>query len=191
MRDQQRKYEAAESDYARISRQLDEFDTRTEALRAEAQQLMLQVEEANAEIRTITEQNAGSESQLAVLQNETEHANEQIRSASDELTRAGEGAKGLRRKRTSTAEITQLQTVLQNLDAEADKLRQQLNTLEQQALQSGERREIVSAAMARMQQNATALQVRGAGLQSAVEAARAQLNGLKNQEAAAGDVAQN
>ena len=33
VRDQQRKYEAAESDYARISRQLDEFDTRTEALR--------------------------------------------------------------------------------------------------------------------------------------------------------------
>ena len=88
VRDQQRKYEAAESDYARISRQLDEFDTRTEALRAEAQQLMLQVEEANAEIRTITEQNAGSESQLAVLQNETEHANEQIRSASDGVQRA-------------------------------------------------------------------------------------------------------
>ncbi len=173
VRDQQRKYEAAESDYARISRQLDEFDTRTEALRAEAQQLMLQVEEANAEIRTITEQNAGSESQLAVLQNETEHANEQIRSASDELTRAGEGAKGMQEADEHKAEITQLQTVLQNLDAEADKLRQQLNTLEQQALQSGERREIVSAAMARMQQNATALQVRGAGLQSAVEAARA------------------
>ena len=191
VRDQQRKYEAAESDYARISRQLDEFDTRTEALRAEAQQLMLQVEEANAEIRTITEQNAGSESQLAVLQNETEHANEQIRSASDELTRAGEGAKGIAQEADEhKAEMTQLQTVLQNLDAEADKLRQQLNTLEQQALQSGERREIVSAAMARMQQNATALQVRGAGLQSAVEAARAQLNGLKNQEAAAGDVAQ-
>ena len=45
VRDQQRKYEAAESDYARISRQLDEFDTHTETLRAEAQQLMLQVEE--------------------------------------------------------------------------------------------------------------------------------------------------
>ena len=191
VRDQQRKYEAAESDYARISRQLDEFDARTEALRAEAQQLMLQVEEANAEIRTITEQNAGSESQLAVLQNETEHANEQIRSASDELTRAGEGAKGIAQEADEhKAQIAQLQTVLQNMDAEADKLRQQLNTLEQQALQSGERREIVSAAMARMQQNATALQVRGAGLQSAVEAARAQLNGLKNQEAAAGDVAQ-
>ena len=98
------------------------------------------------------------------MQNETEHANEQIRSASDELTRAGEGAKGIAQEADEhKAEITQLQTVLQNLDAEADKLRQQLNTLEQQALQSGERREIVSAAMARMQQNATALQVRGGG----------------------------
>ena len=61
--------------------------------------------------------------------------------------------------------------MLQNLDAEADKLRQQLNTLEQQALQSGERREIVSAAMARMQQNALPRRCGGAGLQSAVEAA--------------------
>ena len=42
VRDQQRKYEAAESDYARISRQLDEFDTHTETLRAEAQQLCQQ-----------------------------------------------------------------------------------------------------------------------------------------------------
>lgn len=64
--------------------------------------------------------------------------------------------------------------MLQNLDAEADKLRQQLNTLEQQALQSGERREIVSAAMPACSR-ITALQVRGAGLQPAVEAARAQL----------------
>ena len=72
-----------------------------------------QVEEANAEIRTITEQNAGSESQLAVLQNETEHANEQIRSASDELTRAGEGAKGITQEADEhKAEITQLQTCL-------------------------------------------------------------------------------
>ena len=33
-RDQQRRYEAAEADYQRLSRQLDEFDARTEALRA-------------------------------------------------------------------------------------------------------------------------------------------------------------
>ena len=55
VRDQQRRYEAAESDHARLSRQLDEFDARTEALRGEAQQLMLAVEQANADIRALTE----------------------------------------------------------------------------------------------------------------------------------------
>ena len=55
LRDQQRKYEAAQADHARLSRQLDEFDAKSEALRTEAQQLMLAVEEANGQIRAITE----------------------------------------------------------------------------------------------------------------------------------------
>ena len=60
LRDQQRKYEAAQADYDRLSRQLDEFDEKSASLRAEAQQLMLAVEQANADIRAITEANAGS-----------------------------------------------------------------------------------------------------------------------------------
>ena len=67
LRDQQRKYEAAQADYDRLSRQLDEFDEKSASLRAEAQQLMLAVEQANADIRAITEANAGSESEIAVL----------------------------------------------------------------------------------------------------------------------------
>ena len=65
LRDQQRKYEAAQADYDRLSRQLDEFDEKSASLRAEAQQLMLAVEQANADIRAITEANAGSESEIA------------------------------------------------------------------------------------------------------------------------------
>ena len=49
----------------RLSRQLDEFDEKSASLRAEAQQLMLAVEQANADIRAITEANAGSESEIA------------------------------------------------------------------------------------------------------------------------------
>lgn len=67
LRDQQRKYEAAQADYDRLSRQLDEFDEKSASLRAEAQQLVLAVEQANADIRAITEANAGSESEIAVL----------------------------------------------------------------------------------------------------------------------------
>ena len=70
LRDQQRRYEAAQADYDRLSRQLDAFDEQSAALREEAQQLMLTVEQANTDIRTITEANAGSESEIAVLKNE-------------------------------------------------------------------------------------------------------------------------
>ena len=63
--------------------------------REEAQQLMLQVEQANADIRALTEAGAGSDSQIAVLRNENEHAQAQIRDAEAELARAGEGAKGI------------------------------------------------------------------------------------------------
>ncbi len=59
LRDQQRKYEAAEADYDRLSRQLDAFDENAD-LREETQQLMLKVEQANADIRAITEANAAA-----------------------------------------------------------------------------------------------------------------------------------
>ncbi len=89
---------------------------------------MLQVEQANADIRAITEQTPGSESEIAVLKNESEHSVPHRPSASDELERAGQGAKGIAQEADEhKAAITKLQTVLQKLDAGVDKLRQQLN----------------------------------------------------------------
>ena len=190
VRDQQRRYEAAESDYARLSRQLDEFDQKSEALREEAQQLMLQVEQANADIRALTEAGAGSDSQIAVLKNENEHAQAQIRDAEAELARAGEGTKGIEAEaQTHRAAIETLRAQLQQAEAAISDLRAQMNALEQQALQSGERRDVVEAAMARLQDAATTMKVRAASLTSAAEAARTQLDGLRNQAAAASGAA--
>ena len=98
VRDQQRRYEAAESDYGRLSKQLDEFDARTEALRAEAQKLMLDVEQANADIRALTEAGAGRDSALAVLRNENEHARAQRPNG----PAPAKAQKGLKPKRPST-----------------------------------------------------------------------------------------
>ena len=67
VRDQQRKFEAAQADYERLSRQLDEFDEKSAALREEAQQLVLQVEQANADIRAVTEANAGTGQTLRAI----------------------------------------------------------------------------------------------------------------------------
>ena len=64
---------------------------------------MLAVEQANADIRAITEANAGSESEIAVLKNESEHSRFRIDEANTELERAGRAAKALTARPRTTA----------------------------------------------------------------------------------------
>ena len=172
LRDQQRKYEAAQADYDRLSRQLDEFDEKSASLRAEAQQLMLAVEQANADIRAITEANAGSESEIAVLKNESEHSRFRIDEAASELERAGQGRESIEREAADhRAAIETLKSGMAGLDARVAELREALRALEEKAAASGERRDVIDAAMARLQDTATAARVSAASAQSAGEAA--------------------
>ena len=191
VRDQQRRYEAAESDYGRLSKQLDEFDARTEALRAEAQKLMLDVEQANADIRALTEAGAGRDSALAVLRNENEHARAQIAEAEAERARAGEGAKGIEAETAEhEAAIQALREAVAKADEQLAGLRGRLNALEQQALQSGQRQDVLNAAIARQQEVATACKVQAASLESSLSASQTQLDALRTQAGAAGAAAE-
>ena len=172
LRDQQRKYEAAPADYDRLSRQLDEFDEKSASLRAEAQQLMLAVEQANADIRAITEANAGSESEIAVLKNESEHSRFRIDDATSELERAGQGRESIEREAADHRAASEtLKSGMAGLDARVAELREALRALEEKAAASGERRDVIDAAMARLQDTATAARVSAASAQSAGEAA--------------------
>ena len=191
VRDQQRRYEAAESDYGRLSKQLDEFDARTEALRAEAQKLMLDVEQANVDIRALTEAGAGRDSALAVLRNENEHARAQIAEAEAEQARAGEGAKGIEAETAEhEAAIQALRAAVAKADEQLAGLRGRLNALEQQALQSGQRQDVLNAAIARQQEVATACKVQAASLESSLSASQTQLDALRTQAGAAGAAAE-
>ena len=189
LRDQQRRYEAAQADYDRLSRQLNAFDEQSAALREEAQQLMLTVEQANTDIRTITEANAGSESEIAVLKNESEHSRFRIDEANTELQRAGQGRESIEREAADhRAAIEALRTGMAALDAA---LREALHALEEKAAASGARRDVIDAARARLQDTATAAKVRAASAQSAGQAAadrlteaRAQAEALQNAAAA-------
>ena len=60
MRDQQRRYETAECDYNRLTEEIQAIDAETEEIRNEMTRLTLEVEQYNAEIRSITEEIAGS-----------------------------------------------------------------------------------------------------------------------------------
>ena len=57
------------------------------------------------------------------------------------------------------------------LDTRVAELREALHALEEKAAASGERRDVIDAAMARLQDTATAARVRAASAQSAGEAA--------------------
>ena len=182
VRDQQRKFEAARADYERLSRQLDEFDEKSAALREEAQQLVLQVEQANADIRAVTEANAGSESEIAVLKNESEHSRFRIDEATGELERAGQGRQSIETEAAGhKAAIEKLHGEVAALDARVAELRAELRALEEKAAASGQRRDVIDAAIARLQDTATAAKVRAASAQSAKEAAAQRLDEAKQQ----------
>ena len=182
VRDQQRKFEAAQADYERLSRQLDEFDEKSAALREEAQQLVLQVEQANADIRAVTEANAGSESEIAVLKNESEHSRFRIDEATGELERAGQGRQSIETEAVGhKAAIEKLHGEVAALDARVAELRAELRALEEKAAASGQRRDVIDAAIARLQDTATAAKVRAASAQSAKEAAAQRLDEAKRQ----------
>ena len=182
VRDQQRKFEAAQADYERLSRQLDEFDEKSAALREEAQQLVLQVEQANADIRAVTEANAGSESEIAVLKNESEHSRFRIDEATGELERAGQGRQSIETEAAGhKATIEKLHGEVAALDTRVAELRAELRALEEKAAASGQRRDVIDAAIARLQDTATAAKVRAASAQSAKEAAAQRLEEAKRQ----------
>ena len=182
VRDQQRKFEAAQADYERLSRQLDEFDEKSAALREEAQQLVLQVEQANADIRAVTEAYAGSESEIAVLKNESEHSRFRIDEATGELERAGQGRQSIETEAAGhKAAIEKLHGEVAALDARVAELRAELRALEEKAAASGQRRDVIDAAIARLQDTATAAKVRAASAQSAKEAAAQRLDEAKQQ----------
>ena len=182
VRDQQRKFEAAQADYERLSRQLDEFDEKSAALREETQQLVLQVEQANADIRAVTEANAGSESEIAVLKNESEHSRFRIDEATGELERAGQGRQSIETEAAGhKAAIEKLHGEVAAMDARVAELRAELRALEEKAAASGQRRDVIDAAIARLQDTATAAKVRAASAQSAKEAAAQRLDEAKQQ----------
>ena len=144
---------------------------------------MLQVEESNAQIRAITEENAGSDSRIAVLNNENEHSRRQIEEARAELSRAGEGQKGIELEAEAhRAAIEKLNARIAQADETAKDLDRQLDALEQQAMQSGQQRDLLNAAILRCQQAATAAQVQHATAESAANAAEARLQDARAQK---------
>ena len=89
VRRQVRDYETAQADYERFDRQTKAAESEAEEIRMQAQQLTIVVERLNGDIRSITQQISGSESRIAVLENDILRNEESAASLQEEIS-AGE-----------------------------------------------------------------------------------------------------
>lgn len=182
VREQQRRYETAQADYDGLTAEIENIDAETEDIRAQMQRLTVEVERCNGEIRAITEEMAGSDSQLAVLQNDIAHNDASIEDLQAQIQQASAGREDI------AAEIEGHRTALAVLDAQTAELNARLAELDAllQKIQAdsaatGERRGAVTGALAEMTQRQTAAKVRAAGCKSAADTASERLQAVKTE----------
>ena len=192
VRNQQRQYETAQADYDGLCAEIEAIDAETEAVQAEMQRLMVEVERCNAAIRAITEEQAGSDSRLAVLQNDIDHNNASIASFKEEIEAAGEGKEGLAAEAAAHQKaIEELEAKMAELEAEAARREEQLAAIQAENAATGERRGAVTGLLAQLTARQTDAKVRAAGCASSAAAAAERLSALsaekeKNAEALKG-----
>ena len=95
VRSQQRSFETAQADYDRRTAQIEQLDAAAEETRAQVQAQILAIERANGDIRHITEEQAGSESRIAVLNNDIAHNEAGIAARREEIRQSEEGQEAL------------------------------------------------------------------------------------------------
>ena len=189
VRQQVRDYETAQADYERFDGEAKAAEQEAEEIRMQAQQLTIAVERLNGDIRSITEQISGSESRIAVLENDIARNDESAADLRQEIA-AGEqdrteAAAALERHRAVAKEM---EAAGQQLAAELTRLNAALEQLTRDSDQSGARRDVLRAEAARLTAQRTEAQVAKAAAEAAAETAKARLPALE--EAAEGLTAQ-
>ena len=99
----QRDYETAQAEYERRDREDAASRQEAEKIRMQAQRLTVEIERLNGDIRSITEQISGSDSRIAVLENDRAHARRSADALREEM------ARGQTDRNAAQAELTRQQ----------------------------------------------------------------------------------
>ena len=180
VRQQVRDYETAQADYERFDGEAKAAEQEAEEIRMQAQQLTIAVERLNGDIRSITEQISGSDSRIAVLENDIFRNEESIASLRSEIE-AGEqdGAEvdaALQRHRAVAAKM---EAEGEKLAAEIDALNAELEQLADASNASGARKDTLRAEITDLTAKRTEAQVAQAAAEAAEETARQRLPALE------------
>ena len=180
VRQQVRDYETAQADYERFDGEAKAAEQEAEEIRMQAQQLTIAVERLNGDIRSITEQISGSDSRIAVLENDILRNEESIASLRSEIE-AGEqdGAE-------ADAALQRHRAVAAKMEAEGEKLAAEINALNAELEQladasnaSGARKDTLRAEITDLTAKRTEAQVAQAAAEAAEETARQRLPALE------------
>ena len=171
-----RDYETAQADWERCDAQDKAARQEAEEIRMQAQRLTVEIERLNGDIRRITAEISGSDSRIAVLENDRVHARQSAESLRAELAAGQTGreaaAAGLERQK---AEARELDRRAEALAAEAGGLEQQLAGLQSRTDAASARQAALRARLADVTDRETAARVEEAAARAAAESARGRL----------------
>ena len=188
VRDQQRRYDIAESDYTRADRAARAAEAEAEEIREQAQRLTVDIDRLNGDIRSITEQMGGTESRIAVLRHDIRRNEQSIGQLEEEIVHGEESREHIAAEiERHTAEIEQCGQAAAVLEAELTALTDRLTALQQASEAAGERRGQLTAQLAALTEQQTAARVTAASADSAAETARQRLAAARTMGTAAGD----
>ena len=184
VRQQVRDYETAQAEYERFDRQAKRAEAEAEEIRMQAQQLTIAVERLNGDIRSITEQISGSESRIAVLENDICRNEESAESLRQEI------AAGEQDRTEAAAALTRHRAVAASMEQAGRKLAGEIAALSEKILRmtsennaSGARQDVLRGEVAALNAKYTEAQVARAAAEAAGQAAQDRLPALE--EAAA------
>ena len=180
VRQQVRDYETAQADYERFDGEAKAAEQEAEEIRMQAQQLTIAVERLNGDIRSITEQISGSDSRIAVLENDILRNEESIASLRSEIE-AGEqdGAEADAALQRHRAVAAKMEAEGEKLAAEIDALNAELTKLADASNVSGARKDTLRAEITDLTAKRTEAQVAQAAAEAAEETARQRLPALE------------
>ena len=180
VRQQVRDYETAQADYERFDGEAKAAEQEAEEIRMQAQQLTIAVERLNGDIRSITEQISGSDSRIAVLENDILRNEESIASLRSEIE-AGEqdGAEADAALQRHRAVAAKMEAEGEKLAAEIDALNAELEQLADASNASGARKDTLRAEITDLTAKRTEAQVAQAAAEAAEETAHQRLPALE------------
>ena len=180
VRQQVRDYETAQADYERFDRETKAAEQEAEEIRMQAQQLTIAVERLNGDIRSITEQISGSESRIAVLENDILRNEESAASLRQEI------AAGEQDSTEAAAALQRHRAVAKTMEAEGEKLAAEIEALNAEIARltdasttSGARKDSLRAELTGLTAQRTEAQVAQAAAEAAEGTARQRLPALE------------